>query len=446
MSGPGGPDAGWLIPPTPPPAGPLPERMRPRTLADVVGHDRWLAPDAPLARALAHGELPSLILWGPPGCGKTTLARLLAEARGAAWVPLSAVLDGVKGLREALERAEDERRRTGRTTALFVDEIHRWNRAQQDALLPHVESGAIVLLGATTENPSHEINPALRSRVRLIRLDPVPTMEIRRLLDRALATDAPLRARGVTLDDGALASIADAAGGDARQALADLEAATLAAAPGAILTAEALPRLLADRGVRHDKAGEDHYAVISALIKAMRGSDPDASLYWLARLIRGGESPAFIARRLVIFAAEDVGNADPRALQVAVAAADAAERVGWPEARIPLAMAVTWLATSPKSNAAYLAIDAALADVDRFGPLPVPLHLRNAATADDRATGMGVGYRYPHDFPDRIVAQRYLPERLDGTRYYEPSPIAEEKRIAERLAWWRRKLDERGDG
>ena len=424
---------------------PLPERLRPRALADVVGHDRWLGPDGPLGSALAKGQLPSLILWGPPGCGKTTLARLLAEARGAAWVPLSAVLDGVKGLRDALDRAEIERRLSGRTTALFVDEIHRWNKAQQDALLPHVESGAIVLLGATTENPSLEINPALRSRVRLIRLDPVPTPAIRGLLDRALATDAPLRERGVTVPAAVLDALAEGAAGDARQALADLDALTLAAPAGSTVALDALPRLLADRSVRHDKGGEDHYNVASALIKSLRGSDPDAALYWLARLIRGGEKPAFISRRLVIFAAEDVGNADPRALQVAVAAADAADRVGWPEARIPLAQAVTFLATSPKSNASYLGIDRALADVDRHGALPVPLHLRNPTSADDRAQGIGDSYRYPHDFPDRIVRQAYLPERLAGARYYEPAPHAEEKRIAERIAWWRRRLDERGD-
>lgn len=424
---------------------PLPERLRPRALADVVGHERWLDASAPLGSALAKGQLPSLILWGPPGCGKTTIARLLAEARGAAWVPLSAVLDGVKGLRDALDRAEIERRLSGRTTALFVDEIHRWNKAQQDALLPHVESGAVVLLGATTENPSLEINPALRSRVRLIRLDPVPTAAIRALLDRAIATDEPLRARAVTLPGAVLDALAEGAGGDARQALADLDALTLSAPAGSVVTLDVLPRLLADRTLRHDKGGEDHYNVASALIKSMRGSDPDAALYWLARLIRGGEKPAFIARRLVIFAAEDVGNADPRALQVAVAAADAADRVGWPEARIPLAQAVTFLATSPKSNASYLGIDRALADVDRHGALPVPLHLRNATSADDRAQGIGDGYRYPHDFPDRIVRQSYLPERLARARYYEPAPHAEEKRIAERLAWWRRRLDERGD-
>lgn len=422
---------------------PLPERMRPATLNEVIGHERWLGPDGPLTRALERGELPSMILWGPPGCGKTTLARLLAEARGVQWVPLSAVLDGVKALRDALDQARLERERTGRTTALFVDEIHRWNKAQQDALLPHVESGAILLLGATTENPSFEVNPALRSRVRLVRLDPVSTEAIRALLDRALDRDSQLQSREVTLEPAALDAIAEAAGGDVRQALADLEALTLSVTAGTKISAQDLPTLLRDRGVRHDKGGEDHYNVASALIKSMRGSDPDAAVYWLARLIQGGESPRFIARRLVIFAAEDVGNADPRALQVAVAAAEAAERVGYPEARIPLAQAVTWLATSPKSNAAYLAINRAIEEVSRSGPLPVPLHLRNATTASDRAEGYGGGYRYPHDHPDRIVRQSYLPERLQGRRFYEPTGPAEEKRIAERLRWWQRKLEER---
>jgi putative ATPase len=423
---------------------PLAERMRPRTLDEVLGQERWVGPGAPLRVALERGELPSLILWGPPGCGKTTLARLLAEARGATWLPISAVLDGVKALRDALDRAEVERKMGGRTVALFVDEIHRWNKAQQDALLPHVESGAIVLLGATTENPSFEVNPALRSRVRLIRLDPVPATAVQAILLRALRDDEATKARGLDLEDGVIAAIADAAAGDVRQALSDLETLSVAAPPGARVTVEDLRSLLADRGVRHDKGGEEHYNVASALIKSLRGSDPDAALYWLARLIRGGESPRFISRRLVIFAAEDIGNADPRALQVAVAAADAAERVGWPEARIPLAQAVTWLATSPKSNASYLAIDRALADVDRLGPLPVPLHLRNAATRDDESAGYGRGYKYPHDFPDHIVTQTYLPDGLRGARYYEPVAHAEEKRIADRMDWWKRKLGDRG--
>ncbi len=422
---------------------PLADRLRPTSLDEVVGHERWLAPGAPLRRAVDEGTLRSLILWGPPGCGKTTLARLLAEATGALFLSLSAVLDGVKELRGVIARAETARTMSKRATVLFVDEIHRWNKAQQDALLPHVESGAILLIGATTENPSFQINPALRSRVQLVRLDPVPTPEVEAVLRRALDDEA-IAARELSVDDEVVTQLAQMAAGDVRQALSDLEAVSLAAEVGSTVTAEALPELLKDRPVRLDR-GDDHFQVTSALIKSLRGSDPDASLYWLARLIKGGEDPMYIARRLVIFASEDVGNADPRALTVAVATAQAVERIGLPEGRIPLAQAVTWLATCPKSNAAYKAIDAALADVERHGPLSVPLHLRNASTSVMRAEGYGQGYRYPHDFPDHVVAQQYMPDALEGRRYYTPAQHGVEKMIGERLAWWRRRLGERDD-
>lgn len=419
--------------------------MRPTTLDDVVGHQRWLGPDGPLRKAVDDGTLRSLILWGPPGCGKTTLARLLAAATGSVFIQLSAVLDGVKQLRGVIERAEIAQRMEKRGTVLFVDEIHRWNKSQQDALLPHVESGMLLLIGATTENPSFEVNPALRSRVQLVRLEPVPVADVASVIRRTLTAQEGLLDRQLSLTDDALDALAEASAGDVRQALSDLETIALAVPPDTTVSAADLATVLRERAVRHDKGGEDHYNVLSALIKSMRGSDPDASLYWLARLIRGGEPPATIARRLMIFAAEDVGNADPRALQVAVAAAQALERVGYPEGRIILGQAVTWLATSPKSNRAYLAIDAALADVDRHGALPVPLHLRNARTAEMRAEGYGTGYRYPHDHPDHIVAQQYLPETLTGRRYYEPASHAEEKRIRERLEWWQRRLRARDD-
>lgn len=422
---------------------PLADRLRPTTLDQIVGHERWLGPDGALRRGLDEGTLRSLILWGPPGCGKTTLARILAADSGADFVQLSAVLDGVKALRQVIDRATG--RVDGRRTLLFVDEIHRWNKAQQDALLPHVESGLLVLIGATTENPSFEITAALRSRVQLIRLEPVPTEDVVGVLVDALARADGLAERQLTVEEDALSAVATAAAGDVRQALSDLERIALAVPVGATVTLDALPELLRDRTIRHDKGGEDHYNVLSALIKSMRGSDPDAAIYWLARLIRGGESPTTIARRLIIFASEDVGNADPRALDVAVNAALGAERVGWPEARIILAQAVTWLATSPKSNAAYNAINAALADVDRHGALPVPLPLRNAQTREMKAEGYGRGYRYPHDFPDHIVAQDYLPEALRHVRYYQPANHAEERRIAERLDWWQRRLAQRGD-
>jgi putative ATPase len=419
---------------------PLADRMRPTTLDEVVGHERWLGPTGQLRRAVDDGTLRSLILWGPPGCGKTTLARLLAQDTGAVFIQLSAVLDGVKQLREVIERAEIARRIENRGTVLFVDEIHRWNKSQQDALLPHVESGRLLLIGATTENPSFEVNAALRSRVQLVRLDPVPVDDVAAVIRRVLVSEAGLAHRALTLDDPAVQTLAEASAGDVRQALSDLETVALAVGVGAQVGAEDLVEILRERGVRHDKGGEDHYNVLSALIKSLRGSDPHASLYWLARLIKGGEPPATIARRLMIFASEDIGNADPRALQVAVAAAQALERIGWPEGRIILGQAVTWLATSPKSNAAYLGIDAALADVERHGALPVPLHLRNARTADMRAEGYGDGYAYPHDHPDHIVAQQYLPDALAGRRYYEPAGHAEEKRIRERLEWWERRL------
>ena len=420
---------------------PLADRLRPTSLDEVVGHERWLAPGAPLRRAVDEGTLRSAILWGPPGCGKTTLARLLAEASGALFLSLSAVLDGVKELRGVIARAETGRTMSGRGTVLFVDEIHRWNKAQQDALLPHVESGAILLIGATTENPSFQINPALRSRVQLVRLDPVPTDAVIAVLGRALE-DEVVAARSLIVGDDVVQRLAEMAAGDVRQALSDLEALALAAEVGSAVTVEALPALLKDRPVRLDR-GDDHFQVTSALIKSLRGSDPDAALYWLARLIRGGEDPAYIARRLIIFAAEDIGNADPRALTVTVSAAQAVERIGLPEGRIPLAQAVTWLATCPKSNAAYKAIDAALADVDRHGPLSVPLHLRNASTRVMREEGYGAGYRYPHDYPDRIVRQQYMPDVLEDRRYYEPVPHGVEKTISDRLAWWRKRLDER---
>lgn len=414
---------------------PLPERMRPTHLDEIVGHRRWIGEGRPLRVAVDTGNLGSLVLHGPPGCGKTTLARVLASATGAVFLQLSAVLDGVKQLRGVIERADIARRMEERATVLFVDEIHRWNKAQQDALLPHVESGALTLIGATTENPAFELNRALRSRVQLIRLEPVPSEAIEAVLRRALTAERGLDSRGPLLADDAVQALAQAADGDVRQALSDLERLAAAVPQGTPVHAAELKRLLPARPLAHDKSGDAHHNVMSALIKSMRGSDPDAALYWLARLIQGGESPTTITRRLMVFASEDVGNADPRGLQVAVAAAQAVERIGWPEGRIVLGQCVTWLATSPKSNASYLAIDRAIADVDRLGALPVPEHIQNRPD----------GYLNPHDHPDHIVPQDYLPERLRGRRYYEPAGHAEEKRIAERLAWWRRRLAARDE-
>jgi len=418
---------------------PLADRMRPQTLDEVVGQARWLGPGAPLREAVRSGHLRSLVLWGPPGCGKTTIARALAAETELLFVQISAVLDGVKALRDVIERAEIARRMEQRGTLLFVDEIHRWNKAQQDALLPHVESGGLVLVGATTDNPSFELNAALRSRLQVVHLDPLEPEEVAALLHRALQDERGLAGRALQVDEEALLAVARASAGDARRALDDLERCAEALADGGTLDADAVDRVLQRSDIRHDRAGEDHYNVVSALIKSLRGSDPDAALYWLARMIAGGEDPVFIARRLVIFASEDIGNADPRALQVAVAASQAVRLVGLPEGRIPLAQAATFLACSPKSNASYKGIDAALAEVRRSGALEVPRHLRNPVTSAMKAEGYGDGYLYPHDHPFRIVAQEYLPAPLRGVRYYHPADHAEEKTIAERLAWWRKK-------
>jgi putative ATPase len=417
--------------------------MRPTTLDEVIGQEKWIGPGCMLRTAIDQQRVESLLLWGPPGCGKTTIARCIAEASNLRYRKLSAVLDGIKQLREVIDTAKTMHRMEGRATCLFVDEIHRWNKAQQDALLPHVETGLIVLIGATTENPSFEVNPALRSRVRLVRLEPLTSEQILALLQRACGTAAGVADRSLVFEPEGLRLLADAAGGDARRALSDLERCVNALSDGATLTCETVVGALQREDIRHDKGGEDHYNVLSALIKSMRGSDPQASLYWLARLIAGGEPLPSIARRLIIFASEDVGNADPRALSVAIDAATAVNWVGRPEGRIPLAQAVTWLATCPKSNAAYKGIDQALEDVKRFGALPVPLHLRNAATAQMKEDGYGVNYQYPHDHPHHIVKQRYLPDRVQDARYYTPTSHGVEKTIAERMSWWAKKISER---
>lgn len=422
---------------------PLPERARPTQLHDVVGQQRWIAPGAPLHASFASGTFHSMVLWGPPGCGKTTLARLIASASDAQFIALSAVLSGVKDLRLAIARAKSLAQTHQRGAVLFVDEIHRWNKSQQDALLPHLESGLLTLVGATTENPSFSLNSALQSRVQVIRLEPLATADVLELLSRALSTDERLRERADRVDPVALTRIAESSSGDARRALSDLERAMDGLGADELLTVEVLARILSRDDVRHDRSGDDHYDVVSALIKSMRGSDPDASVYWLARMLAGGEDPRFIARRLVIFASEDIGNADPRALSVATAAFDAMERIGLPEGRIVLGQAVTWLACCPKSNAAYLAINKAIALVKQTGALPVPNHLRNAPTKAMKEEGFGQDYRYPHDHPHSIVGQQYLPDAVVGRQFYQPVNHAEEKRIAERLAWWRRKLEER---
>ncbi len=412
---------------------PLADRLRPRKLEDVIGQAKAVGQGTFLARAIAEDRVPSLILWGPPGTGKTTLAMIMAETTRHTFVPFSAVLGGVKEIRKIVADARDRLTLHGQRTLLFVDEIHRFNKAQQDAFLPHVENGTVVLVGATTENPSFEVNAALLSRVRVVRLSRLGPEDIAGILRRAVQADL------AAATEDALMRIADFADGDARRALNLLEAA--AADAGGEITAEVVDRVRHTVGVRHDRAGDQHYDVISAFIKSMRGSDPDATLYYLARMIAGGENPRFIMRRLVIFAAEDVSNADPRALQVAVAAAQGFEQVGMPEGQLLMAHAATFLATAPKSNRSYMGLKAALKDVQETGSLEVPHHIRNAPTGLMASMGYGQGYQYPHS-AGGYVEEDYLPEKLQGRRYYEPTDNGYEARLKQWLDEVRKGDDE----
>jgi putative ATPase len=402
---------------------PLAARMRPRSFEAFVGQAHLVGPGKALTKLVAGGNLPSLILWGPAGTGKTTLAHLLADAVGADLMQLSATSSGVADARKVMEGAKGGLFRT----VLFVDEVHRWSKAQQDVLLPAVESGTVTLIGATTENPYFSLNTPLLSRCLLLRLEPLGTEQIVDLLRRALDdVDQGLGGRGVTVDEDALEHLAEIAGGDARMALTGLEAAVLAAQgtdePRVTrdLAAEAVQR----KAVVYDRQGDAHYDVISAFIKSIRGSDPDATLFWLARMLEAGEDARFIARRMIVHASEDIGLADPRALTIAVAAAQAVEHVGLPEARLNLAEAAIYLARAPKSNSVYTALAAAMEDA--VGADPVPAHLRDASYPGAKRLGHGTGYRYPHDYPGHRVDQEYRPVRFQGTRYYEPSGEGEE--------------------
>jgi len=415
---------------------PLAERMRPRTLDEYVGQRHVLDPGRLLRQMSERQTLHSLILWGPPGCGKTTLAFLLAQAVRAPFAAFSAVLSGVKELRQILDEAREQRRLHGKPTIVFVDEIHRFNKAQQDAFLPHVEQGLIVLIGATTENPSFEVIAPLLSRARVVVLEPLTPDDLILLLQRALQDEERgLGAQHLTADEAALAFIAQYAQGDARVALNTIEvASTLAAQKETTHIDLALVEEAAQhKALLYDKGGEEHYNVISAFIKSLRGSDPDAAVYWLMRMLEAGEDPLFIARRMVIFAAEDISNADPQALSLAVATKDAVHFVGLPEGRIPLAQAATYLATAPKSNASYKAMLAAQEDVKQHGPLPVPLHLRNAPTKLMKGLGYGKGYQYAHNYEDALSDQQHLPDVLRERRYYLPNERGQEKAIKERM-------------
>jgi putative ATPase len=420
------------------PAGPLADRMRPRSLDEVVGQEHLLGPGRVLRTALERGELHSMILWGPPGSGKTTLASLMARVAGARFVAFSAVLSGVKEIRQVVAEADVERTRRRVRTILFVDEIHRFNRAQQDAFLPHVEKGTIVLIGATTENPSFEVNSALLSRCRVYVLRPLGEDQLVAIMQAALAdAERGLAAAGVTATDGALRMIARLANGDARGALNVLELAAQLADGGAI-TETTIREASQRRTLLYDKSGEEHYNLISALHKSLRDSDPDASLYWMTRMLDSGEDPLYVARRLVRFASEDVGNADPQALALTLAAKEAYDFLGSPEGELALAQATLYLALAPKSNAAYVAYNEVRADVDGAPAEPVPLHIRNAPTSLMRDLGYGKGYQYAHDAPDARVDQEHLPESLRGRQYYRPLDRGLEADLARRLAEWRR--------
>jgi putative ATPase len=422
------------------PAGtaPLSERMRPRRLSEIVGQEKLLAANSVLSKAIADDRVPSMILWGPPGTGKTTIARALASESKAELVPFSAVLAGVVELRKVIEAALERRRTRAQRTILFVDEIHRWNKAQQDALLPHVENGTIVLVGATTENPSFAINAALLSRARVFRLEAHTASSIATILRRAL--DDETRGLGklaIEADDDALAALAEAVQGDGRRALDVLELAAETVASDTVgarrLTREAIEGALAQKTLLYDKSGEEHYNVVSAFIKSMRGNDPDAAMYWMMRMLESGDDPLFVMRRMVIFASEDVGNADPQALATAINADAALRRLGMPEGLHPMAQCCTYLASTVKSNASYVAWQRAKEDVHAHGPLPVPLHLRNAPTKLMKSEGYGEGYRYPHDEGGHATGATYLPEQLVGTRYYEPKNAGFESKLKGRL-------------
>jgi putative ATPase len=423
---------------------PLAARMRPRSLDEFVGQEHVLATDKPLRKAIEDGTLGSIVLWGPPGSGKTTLARLIANSGDRVFVPFSAVSEGVPRLREVFAEARARLGHERRRTVLFVDEIHRLNKAQQDSLLPAVEDGTVTLVGATTENPSFEINGAVLSRCRVVVLKALSREALALVVKRALAdVERGLGTRRLAVDDAAVTWIAEQADGDARRALVVLEAAAAAVNDGERIGVEQVREALQLRFARHDKSGDVHFDQLSALHKSLRGSDPDAALYWAARLIEGGEDPMVIFRRSIAMAAEDVGLADPQALTIAVAARDAFHMLGAPEGFLPMAEMLVYLATAPKSNRVKEALGAAFDAARKTAGAAVPMHVRNAPTQLMKELGAGADYKYAHDSETGYVAQEYLPDELRGTRLYQPGPFGFEKEIAKRLEWWAK---QRGTG
>jgi putative ATPase len=425
-------------------AQPLAARLRPRTLDEYVGQAHILAPGKALRQAIENGSIGSVIFWGPPGSGKTTLGRLIAATTNRVFVPFSAVSEGVPRIRQILGEARQRLDDGGPRTILFIDEIHRLNKAQQDSLLPGVEEGIVTLIGATTENPSFEINGALLSRTRVFVLRALTTEDILTLLRRAL-TDAErgIANRRLVVDDDALEVIAVEADGDARRALTVLEASADYVGDGGHVTTAVAREAMQLRFARHDKSGEEHFNLLSAYHKSLRGSDPQGALYWMARMIDGGEDPMTLFRRALAMAAEDIGLADPNALVIAVAARDAFHMLGPPEGYLPLAEMTIYLATAPKSNSAKVALGAALAAAQDTPAAAVPMHIRNAPTGLMKELGYGRGYRYAHDSPDAYLPQEYLPDELRGTTLYQPGQFGYEKKVAERIAWWeKRKAEE----
>lgn len=417
---------------------PLAARMRPRSLDEFVGQEQIVGLGTVLRAGIENDDLTSMIFWGPAGCGKSTLASVIAEHTACNFENFSAVTSGVPEMRKVIQRAKELRKATGQRTILFVDEIHRFNKAQQDALLPHVEDGTVVLIGATTENPYFEVNSPLLSRSRIFRFEPLSDDLVRMLVERALMDEERgLGKENIELEKDALDHIVDVAQGDARNALSALELAVKATkrdeTEKKVVTEKIAEQAVQKRVLNYDKNGDNHYDTISAFIKSMRGSDPDAAVYWLARMLAAGEDPKFIARRIVIQAAEDVGNADPMALMVATAAASAVQSVGLPEAQIPLAQAAIYLACAPKSNASYVAINRANKDVADRKPVPVPKHLRDTSYPGAKKLGHGEGYLYPHSFPGHHVEQEYLPNDAKSGVYYEPTDNGHEAKFKQRL-------------